>query len=173
MNRFWPIQRDHEVYSGFGPRWGTNHRGVDFGKQGGSGGMAVYAAQGGLVVMAGGASGFGQWVVVDHPTEAGSGTTVYGHVIPEVRQGQMVTAGQIIARINPVKGPGNGNVDPHLHFEIHPSVWIQGSQFDPIPWLAGSAFVGEVPAPPVPVEPPKWEPDIWASILEQQTGAQA
>lgn len=169
MQRFWPAPRNHTITSGFGPRWGTVHRGVDFGHNGGSGNMDVFAAQGGRVVMSGYADGFGLWVVVDHPTEAGSGTTVYGHVIPEVGVGQDVFAGQRIARVNPVKGPGNGGVDPHLHFELHPTVWRYGSQVDPLPWLAGAAIVGEVPAPPVPSPPPERQ-DVWEALLQQQTG---
>lgn len=171
MNRFMPVERPHRVFSGFGPRWGTQHRGVDFGRDGGSGGMGVYAAQGGRVIMSGPADGFGFWVVIDHPTAAGSGTTVYGHVVPEVKAGVDVFAGQRIAHVNPIKGPGNGNVDPHLHFETHPTVWRQGSQFDPMPWLAGAAYVGEQPVPPVPEVPPApLDDDVWAALLEQQTG---
>ena len=172
MNRFMPVERNHQLVSPFGPRWGTTHRGVDFGRQGGSGGMPVFAAQGGRVVMAGRADGFGFWVVVDHPTAAGSGTTVYGHVMPEVSAGQDVFAGQRIAKVHPVKSPStNADVDPHLHFEIHPTVWRQGSQFDPMPWLAGAAYVGEQPVPPVPEVPPApLDDDVWAALLEQQTG---
>ncbi|WP_228839597.1 peptidoglycan DD-metalloendopeptidase family protein [Nocardia cyriacigeorgica] len=137
--RCWPLGAGRMVTSGFGPRWGGMHWGVDFGRDGGSGGMPVYAAQAGRVVMAGPASGFGQWVVVDHPTEAGSGTTVYGHVIPEVPVGQTMTAGQRIARINPDQRT-NGNVAPHLHFEVHRSVWVPPGpdRLDPLPWLAGA-----------------------------------
>lgn len=138
--RVMPVGPEFYKTSGFGPRWGTHHRGVDFGRDGGSGGQPVYAAQGGTVVYAGAASGFGGpdpagWVVIDHPTADGAGTTVYGHVIREVAVGQRVEAGQRIARINPDSG-SNGGVAPHLHFEVHPTVWAQGSQIDPEPWLA-------------------------------------
>lgn len=141
-----PVPADSVVTSGFGPRWGTVHRGTDFGRNGGSAGMAVYAAQGGTVTHAGAASGFGGpapagWVVIDHPTADGSGTTVYGHVIAEVRVGQRVEAGNRIARVNPSQAT-NGGVAPHLHFEVHPTVWRAGSQIDPIPWLAGASSPG-------------------------------
>jgi hypothetical protein len=90
--------------------------------------------------MVGPADGFGQWVVLDHPTGDGSGTTVYGHVIPEVRHGQRVEAGQRIARINPDSNT-NGGVAPHLHFEVHRYVWVRPGpdRLDPVPWLASSA----------------------------------
>lgn len=144
--RFKPVPAEFYVTSGFGPRWGTVHRGTDFGRGGGSGGHPVYAAQAGTVVYAGAASGFGGpdpagWVVVDHPAADGAGTTVYGHVIREVSVGQRVEAGQRIARINPNQG-SNGNVAPHLHFEVHPYSWRAGSQIDPVPWLGNSPSPG-------------------------------
>ena len=134
-----PVPPEAIVTSGFGPRWGAHHRGCDFGKEGGSAGMPVYAAQSGTVVFCGAASGFGGpdpagWVVIDHPTEAGSGTTVYGHIIREVNQGQWVEAGHRIGHVNPSSST-NGGVAPHLHFEVHPTVWRPGSQIDPLPWL--------------------------------------
>lgn len=143
--RFRPVPSNSYVSSPFGPRWGTEHRGTDFGREGGSAGMAVYAAQGGTVVYAGAASGFGGpdpagWLVVDHPTADGSGTTVYGHIIREVSVGDRVEAGQRIARVNP-DSRTNGGVAPHLHFEVHPTSWLQGSQVDPLAWL------GDAPSP--------------------------
>jgi hypothetical protein len=135
-----PVAAGFYVTSGFGNRAGGFHWGTDFGRNGESGGYPVFAAQGGSVVMVGPASGFGQWVVLDHPTSDGSGTTVYGHVIPEVRQGQRVEAGQRIARINPDSNT-NGGVAPHLHFEVHRYIWVQPGpdRLDPVLWLASSA----------------------------------
>lgn len=164
MTRYYPLARGFTVYSGWGPRDGAFHAGLDFGREGGSGGLPVFAAQGGTVQYAGTASGFGQWVVVDHPTADGSGTTVYGHVLPEVTVGQRVEAGQRIARINPVQGPGNGNVPPHCHFEVHNTVWsaaISGRQ-DPAPWLSAAAYPGETPTPTpeAPVTGPLFGIDI-------------
>ncbi|ORL34952.1 M23 family metallopeptidase [Prescottella equi] len=165
--RFWPLERGHVITSGFGARWGTTHWGTDFGWDGGSGNRPVYAAQAGTVKHAGVASGFGQWVVVDHPTEAGSGTTVYGHVLTEVRVGDVVAAGQRIARVNPVKGPGNGNVDPHLHFEVHRWVWAPPGpdRLDPLPWLQGATYPGEA-APPAAGS----LANVWQLIIDQLLG---
>jgi len=151
-NRYMPVGAEMFVTSGFGPRWGTVHRGVDFGKTGGSANQPVYAAQGGTVVFCGAASGFGGpdpagWVVIDHPTEDGSGTTVYGHIIREVVLGQRVEAGQRIGRINP-NSATNGGVAPHLHFEVFPRVWVPGAQLDPEPWLRGAKIPGGAPTPP-------------------------
>lgn len=158
--RFKPVGREAYVTSGFGPRWGAPHRGLDFGREGGSAGMAVYAAQGGIVVYSGAASGFGGpapagWLVIDHSDADGSGATVYGHIIAEVAQGARVEAGQRIARVNP-NSATNGGVPPHLHFEVHPHAWAQGSQIDPAGWLAGAEYPGDArhgAADPAPAAP--------------------
>lgn len=152
--RFRPVPAESNVTSSFGPRWGTVHRGTDFGRPGGSANMPVYAAQGGTVIHSGAASGFGGpdpagWLVIDHPTADGSGTSVYGHIIREVNQGQRVEAGQRIGRVNPVQST-NGGVAPHLHFEIHKYGWLPGSQLDPIPWLGDAPSPGEAPVAAAP-----------------------
>lgn len=144
--RFMPVSSGSILTSSFGPRGGTQHRGADYGRNGGSANDPVYAAQGGTVVYAGAASGFGGpdpagWIVIDHPTADGSGTTVYGHIVRDshIRVGTRVEAGQKIGRINP-NSQTNGYVAPHLHFEVHPTVWRPGSQVDPVRWLQGAPF---------------------------------
>lgn len=154
--RYFPLERGHAVYSAFGSRSGGFHYGTDFGWPGGSAGKAVYAMQGGTVWAVGPADGFGQWVVLDHPTADGSGTTVYGHVIPEVRLGQRVEAGQRIARINPDRNT-NGGVDPHCHVEVHRYVWstaASGNRLNPQPWLSGALYPPRATTPPAPTTPP-------------------
>lgn len=132
------------VTSGFGPRGAEHHWGVDFGAPGGSGGRPVYAVKDGTVTRAGPASGFGQWVTVDHPASNGGGETVYGHVIPEVRAGQAVSEGQRIARINPDSGT-NGGVAPHLHLEWHRYQWVPPGpdRLNPMTMLTGAKWPGE------------------------------
>ncbi|MHA4848569.1 peptidoglycan DD-metalloendopeptidase family protein [Rhodococcus sp. MSC1_016] len=150
--RYIPVARDFYVTSGFGYRTFDNsmHWGIDYGRNGGSGGQPIHAAQGGTVTAAGPATGFGRWINIDHPTEDGSGLTVYGHVIPEVRVGQRVAAGQRIGRIDP-DSRTNGGVAPHLHFEVHRYIWSPPgpNRLDPVPWLAGAAYPGAAP-PPAP-----------------------
>lgn len=159
--RYRPVDDTFYVSSPFGPRWGTQHRGLDFGKTGGSGGQPIYAAQSGKVDYAGAASGFGGradgragWIVVDHPAADGAGTTVYGHVVRDtgINVGTWVVAGQRIGIINPDKTT-NGGVDPHLHFEVHPYVWKAGSQIDPAVWLAGALSPGSPAAAAVTTTP--------------------
>jgi GH25 family lysozyme M1 (1,4-beta-N-acetylmuramidase) len=129
------------------------HWGTDFGREGGSAGMPVYAAQAGTVVQTGAASGYGGpspagWVRIDHSDEQGGGQTVYGHVIAEVSVGDQVRAGQRIAHINP-NSATNGGVAPHLHFEVYPWTFARGEAIDAVPWLAGALEPeqGQQPAP--------------------------
>ena len=51
-----------------------------------------------------------------------------------LRLGDSVAAGQHIAYV----GSNGQSTGPHLHFEVHPTVWRAGSQIDPMPWLAGA-----------------------------------
>ncbi|WP_306364201.1 M23 family metallopeptidase [Nocardia sp. CC227C] len=139
--RVWPLERGHIVTSPFGPRGGEFHWGVDFGFPGGSANRPVFAVQGGYVTRSGPASGFGRWVVIDHPTDDGSGTTVYGHIVPGVRVGRRIEAGQRIGVVDPDRRT-NGNVPPHLHLEWHRSVWTPPGpdRLDPLPLLIGAAY---------------------------------
>jgi len=51
-----------------------------------------------------------------------------------LKPGDSVAAGQHIAYV----GSNGQSSGPHLHFEVHPTVWRAGSQIDPMPWLAGA-----------------------------------
>lgn len=137
--RCWPTGAGRVITSAFGPRWGAMHYGLDFGRDGGSGGDPIFAAQGGYVDRVGPANGFGQWICLDHPEADGSGYTVYGHIVPDVTLHQRVEAGQRIGHINP-DSSSNGGVAPHLHFEVHRSLWAQPGpdRLDPAPWLDGA-----------------------------------
>ncbi|MDN6273487.1 MAG: M23 family metallopeptidase, partial [Corynebacterium casei] len=110
--------------SGFGPRWGSFHAGIDIAN---SNGTPILAVMDGTVIDSGPASGYGNWIRIKH--EDGS-VSVYGHMESlDVAVGQQVTAGQKIA------GMGNlgFSTGTHLHFEIHPD---GNTAVDPIPWFA-------------------------------------
>jgi hypothetical protein len=109
--------------SGYGGRWGKTHLGIDIA---GPIGTPILAATDGVVKDAGPASGFGQWVRLEH---ADGTITVYGHVDTySVRAGQRVQAGQQIARM----GNRGQSTGPHLHFEVwNPS----GQKINPLTWL--------------------------------------
>lgn len=169
MPRYMPVDKGFYVTDTFGyQQWrGGTHWGVDYGRDGGSGGQPIYAAQGGTAVMVGPATGFGQWIVLDHPTEDGSGTTVYGHIIPEINVRQRVEAGQRIGHINP-DSRSNGGVAPHLHFEVHRAIWSAPGpgRLDPAQWLTGAAWPGSRPEMPVN----DTENELWAQTLHQLMG---
>ena len=98
------------VTSRFGPRWGRNHKGTDFGV---SVGTSIKAAAAGTVTYAGwNSGGYGYLVVISH----GNGVqTYYGHcssIITKV--GAKVNAGDLIAK----SGNTGRSTGPHLHFEI-------------------------------------------------------
>lgn len=141
--RYWPLAAGFILTSPFGPRDGGMHWGQDIGWPGGSGGLPVYAMAAGRVDRVGPASGFGQWVCIDHPAADGGGYTVYGHIVPEVVAGQRVEAGQRIATIDPDRAT-NGGVAPHLHIETHESVWVPPGigRLDPLVWLGQAAYPG-------------------------------
>lgn len=153
--RCWPFGEGRKVYSGFGYRSGEYegmHYGVDFGREGGSGGSPVYAAQAGTVVQTGAARGFGGpsprgWIRIDHSDPEGGGHTIYGHIVSEVNPGDRVEAGQRIGYVNPDSGT-NGYVAPHLHFEVMPYDYSPGTQVDPLPWLADAEEPGNSSAAP-------------------------
>jgi murein DD-endopeptidase MepM/ murein hydrolase activator NlpD len=110
--------------SGFGPRWGTNHNGIDIAN---AIGTPILAVTDGTVIESGPASGFGLWVRVQQD----DGTIgVYGHVDRLlVSAGQPVRAGDQIATM----GNRGHSTGPHLHFEV----WQpNGAKIDPAPWLA-------------------------------------
>lgn len=115
--------------SGFGMRWGAMHAGIDLA---GPIGTPILAAMDGTVIDSGPASGYGNWIRIQH--EDGS-ITVYGHMSTlNVAVGQHVTAGQQIAGM----GSEGFSTGSHLHFEIHPG---GGGAVDPIPWLAERGVV--------------------------------
>lgn len=96
--------------SGYGARWGTVHEGMDIANQIGT---PIYAAHDGVVVDAGSAQGFGQWVVIQN-METGL-VTEYGHIVSySVNTGDVVAAGDEIAKM----GSEGFSTGPHLHFNV-------------------------------------------------------
>lgn len=109
--------------SGFGPRWGTNHNGIDIAN---AIGTPILAVTDGVVIESGPASGFGLWVRVAQD----DGTIgVFGHIDRSlVSVGQHVRAGEQIA----LMGNRGQSTGPHLHYEV----WQPGGvKVDPILWF--------------------------------------
>lgn len=108
----WPVPNYSMISSPFGPRWGTNHNGIDIA---GSGiyGADIVASDGGTVTLAQyDDSGYGMHIIIDH----GNGfETHYAHCSDlYVSVGEQVYAGQVIAAV----GSTGYSTGPHLHFEI-------------------------------------------------------
>jgi murein DD-endopeptidase MepM/ murein hydrolase activator NlpD len=106
-------------------RWGTMHWGID---------LAApkltpeYAAEDGVVVRAGAATGFGQAVYI---LGVSGDVTVYGHMEKiMVTAGDVVSAGDTIA----LEGSRGQSTGPHLHFEVHKG-GMDGKRVDPAAWL--------------------------------------
>lgn len=116
----WPVHGP--VTSGFGPRWGRMHEGIDIAV---ASGTAVGAALSGTVIHAGWLGGYGNLVVVDH----GNGlSTAYAHnssVAAGV--GASVGQGQTVA----YSGNTGNSSGPHVHFEVR----VNGGAVDPLAYL--------------------------------------
>ncbi len=151
--------------SGFGARWGEQHKGIDLA---GDIGTPIYAAADGTVRNAGTADGFGQWVVLDHVRDGQLVSTVYGHIDTySVEVGQQVRAGQQIATI------GNRGVStgPHLHWEVWPGGWGT-TAVDPQPYYDSAPAPGADSAGP-PTAVPKPPAEVLAGDLSQPIPASA
>lgn len=128
----WPVQG--VLTSGFGPRWGRMHNGIDIA---GPIGTPIQAAADGVVVSSGwNDGGYGNLVKIQH---ANGSVTLYAHNQKNlVSSGQQVRQGQIIAEL----GSTGNSTGPHCHFEIRP----QGqTAVNPIPLL--NKTVAQQPAP--------------------------
>ncbi len=108
----------------FGPRWGTEHKGIDFA---GKAGTTIRSVGAGKVLGAGWLyTGYGKSVMISH----GNGYfTHYAHASKVlVHEGQRVKPGQPIA----LEGSTGNSTGPHLHFEVHHGLW---NQVNPASWL--------------------------------------
>jgi murein DD-endopeptidase MepM/ murein hydrolase activator NlpD len=115
----WPLQG--VLTSGFGPRWGRMHEGIDIAAPAGS---PITAAASGTVIYAGWFGGYGNLVIIDH---GGGVATAYGHMSAIYATGGAVVQGQSIGAVG-TTGHSTGN---HLHFEVR----INASPVDPLGYL--------------------------------------
>lgn len=131
-----PVPADFTVTSGYMTRERSDHKGIDL-----AGSSAettlnkpIYAARDGIVVAAGRADGYGNWIVLRHEIDGALYSTVYGHMYDDgvlVKVGDNVKAGDTIGKV----GNMGRSTGAHLHFEVWkgtPVGWI-GEQIDPTP----------------------------------------
>lgn len=114
--------RTHPIY---GDR--RLHAGIDIGAPNGT---PIIAADGGTVVFAGPAGGYGNLVLISHGTKGGKDlATAYAHQsVLLVSDGQSVSRGQLIGRVGST-GSSTGN---HLHFEVR----LNGDPVDPLDYVS-------------------------------------
>lgn len=145
--RLYPLRKaDYTISSGYGPRDGGFHYGLDFAAKDGT---PFYACQAGTVQYIGAADGYGQWLVIDSDESEGAGCLEYGHMwnafATGLKVGSHVEAGQLIGYVG-ANGQATG---PHLHLAVH--VYDYASAYtDPATWLAGSGYPGGTTTPATP-----------------------
>jgi murein DD-endopeptidase MepM/ murein hydrolase activator NlpD len=120
------------ITSGFGPRkiriGSSNHKGVDISPPVRGQGQPIYAANGGVVILARYSTSFGNYIKIEH---SNGDITLYAHCSKLlVRVGDTVDRGQQIAKMG-MTGTATG---VHLHFELI----RDGVQIDPVPYLPAS-----------------------------------
>jgi murein DD-endopeptidase MepM/ murein hydrolase activator NlpD len=115
----WPV--NGPITSGFGPRWGRMHEGIDIGV---GAGTPIAASAPGTVIVAGWSGGYGNLVVVSH----GSISTAYAHqsrIVVSV--GQRVERGTVLGAV----GCTGHCFGAHLHFEVR----VGGVPQNPVNYL--------------------------------------
>lgn len=137
---YWPVPAVRNISSYFGPRWGTQHRGIDISE----GpvpvyGQNIYAAADGVVLKvnytstwgSGWSYGYGYCVLIDHGVDSQGRkvTTMYAHcskINSNIREGAKVKGGETILGQVGKTGDVTG---PHLHFEVR----LDGTRINPYP----------------------------------------
>ncbi|MFN8215107.1 MAG: peptidoglycan DD-metalloendopeptidase family protein [Solirubrobacterales bacterium] len=119
----WPVQG--VLTSGFGPRWGSFHPGIDIGV---AEGTPIHAAASGTVVLLQSeaeSGGYGNYTCVDH---GGGLSTCYAHQTSfATSAGATVVQGEVIGYV----GNTGFSTGPHLHFEVR----VGGEPQDPMAYL--------------------------------------
>src|SRR3954451_25236343 len=119
----WPV--NGPVVSGFGPRWGRMHTGIDIAVPAGT---PIRAAASGTVVLQQSeaeSGGYGNFTCLDH---GGGLQTCYAHQSSfAVSSGQSVSQGDVIGYV----GCTGHCFGDHLHFEVR----VNGAPTDPLGYL--------------------------------------
>lgn len=115
----WPI--DGPITSGFGPRWGGMHEGIDISAPTGT---PIRAAGSGSIVLAAYSGGYGNYTCISH---GGGLSTCYAHQSGFARTSGSISQGSILGYV----GSTGHSTGPHLHFEVR----VNGQAVDPLGYL--------------------------------------
>lgn len=114
-----PVKGSFRYTSGFGPRWGQMHRGIDLAAKSRS---PIYATGDGVVIRAGWNGAYGRVVYVKHDFGV---ETRYAHLARiRVKKGQRVSRGQKIGDM----GNSGRSTGTHLHYEVR----VDGKAINPM-----------------------------------------
>ena len=114
-----PVKGAFRYTSGFGPRWGQMHRGIDLAAKSRS---PIYATGDGVVIRAGWNGAYGRVVYVKHDFGV---ETRYAHLARiRVKKGQRVSRGQKIGDM----GNSGRSTGTHLHYEVR----VDGKAINPM-----------------------------------------
>ena len=111
----------YTVTGDHGPCWRTVHLGTDVWMEAGTPVFAPLAGKVHSLQDNAGDCNYGPTIILEHRPQPGFVFyTLYGHLshdsLRNLKPGQKVEAGQVIAAIG--SPPGNGNWPPHLHFQV-------------------------------------------------------
>jgi murein DD-endopeptidase MepM/ murein hydrolase activator NlpD len=115
----WPV--NGPITSGFGPRWGSFHEGIDISAPTGT---PIRAAMSGNIVIAAYTGGYGNYTCISH---GGALSTCYGHQSGFARTSGSISQGSILGYV----GSTGHSTGPHLHFEVR----VTGQAVDPLGYL--------------------------------------
>lgn len=123
-----PVSDNFRFTSGFGPRWGRKHEGLDLA---GPVGTPIHATGDGVVTFVGRMGAYGNLIKVQH--ELGVETR-YAHLSRmRVKVGQRVSQGE---RIGDMGNTGR-STGPHLHYEVR----MNGRAVDPMSFIKAASNV--------------------------------
>ncbi|WP_299363272.1 M23 family metallopeptidase [uncultured Paracoccus sp.] len=123
-----PVKSAFRYSSGFGPRWGRKHQGLDMA---GPVGTPIFATGDGVVTFAGWQRGYGNLIKIEH--ELGTETR-YAH-LSKIR----VKAGQKVSRNSQIGDMGNTgrSTGSHLHYEVR----VNGQAVNPMSFIKAAENV--------------------------------
>lgn len=122
----WPLSAP--ISSGYGPRWGKFHEGIDID---GDFGDSVVAAAEGEVVYSSKLGGYGNLIVIKHQKGF---FTAYAHNKKNlVKRGKRVHQGEKIALV----GSTGSSTGSHLHFEVRD----KSGTYDPLAFLPSKRYL--------------------------------